>query len=84
NLWEWMEDCFQDTRRVNQDGQQTIPNNGAAWEGEAANPGGECLSRVVRGGSWRNNSADLNLNRRTANDPTARVSTVGFRLVRDQ
>lgn len=84
NLWQWMEDCFQDTRHINQDDQRSIPDNGAAWEGNAAEPDGECLSRVVRGGSWRNNAADLVLTRRTANDPTARVNTVGFRLVRDQ
>lgn len=84
NLWQWMEDCYQDTRHINQDDQQSIPDNGAAWEGNVAEPGGECLSRVVRGGSWRNNASDLILTRRTANDPTARVNTVGFRLVRDQ
>ena len=83
NLWEWMEDCYQDTRHINQDDQQSIPDNGAAWEGNAADPGGACLSRVVRGGSWRNNESDLILTRRTANDPAARVNTVGFRLVRD-
>ncbi|NDU85580.1 MAG: formylglycine-generating enzyme family protein [Ferrovum sp.] len=84
NLWEWMEDCYQDTRHINQDDQRSIPDNGAAWEGNAAEPGGECLSRVVRGGSWRNNAQDMALTRRSADDPLGRVETIGFRLVRGQ
>ncbi len=84
NLWEWMEDCYQSTRFINQDDRRSVPDNGAAWEGDAAEQDGECLSRVVRGGSWNNNAHDLALSRRTADAPTVRVDTIGFRVVRDQ
>ena len=57
NVWEWVEDCWHGS-------YEGAPEDGSAWIG-----GGECNSRVLRGGSWVSNprrvrSADRNgLNR---------------------
>jgi formylglycine-generating enzyme required for sulfatase activity len=76
NVWEWVEDCYHDTL-------QGAPTNGAAW---TQNPYPQftqtCLSRVVRGGSWQNPATDLIVVRRSADDPSVRVHSIGFRLAR--
>lgn len=39
NVWEWVEDCWKDS-------YVGAPNDGSAWEG------GDCVRRILRGGSW--------------------------------
>ena len=77
NVWEWVEDCFHD-------GYHGAPENGTAWLDE---DGGDCDSRVVRGGSWsysqlfarstgRRQTFDLNFS-----DSVFRRNDVGFRVL---
>ncbi len=40
NVWEWVEDCWHES-------YEGAPNEGSAWSS-----GGNCKSRVLRGGSW--------------------------------
>jgi formylglycine-generating enzyme required for sulfatase activity len=69
NIWEWAEDCYHD----NYDG---APMDGSPWTT------GDCVRRVGRGGSWRDNPRDLRVAARSANAPDLRVSTLGFRIAR--
>ncbi len=47
NVWEWTEDCYQDSYRG-------TPTNGKANTGSNF-----CLERVLRGGSWVSNPRNL-------------------------
>ncbi|HBM87513.1 MAG: formylglycine-generating enzyme family protein [Parvibaculaceae bacterium] len=72
NVSEWVEDCFHETY----DG---APANGAARVGSA------CAERTYRGGSWDlkfRTSYDLRSAARSPQDPRARWSHFGFRVVR--
>jgi formylglycine-generating enzyme required for sulfatase activity len=40
NVWEWVEDCYHDN-------YDNAPTDGSAWI-----TGGDCKSRVIRGGAW--------------------------------
>lgn len=77
NLWEWVEDCYRD------DLQDAAPvNGGARSQNTAPQLGENCPSRVLRGGSWHNSAQDLVATRRSAEDPSVRVHSIGFRLAR--
>ena len=39
NVWEWVEDCWNDS-------YEGAPDDGSAWTS------GDCGRRVLRGGSW--------------------------------
>ena len=70
NVWEWVEDCWHGS-------YEGAPSDGSAWTS-----GGDCGSRVLRGGSWVSDprllrSADRN--RYAAGD---RISLIGFRVSR--
>ena len=39
NVWEWIQDCYNDS-------YSGAPSDGSAWES------GNCSERVLRGGSW--------------------------------
>ena len=69
NVWEWVEDCWNDS-------YAGAPTGGNAWTQ------GECGIRVARGGSWYDQPGLLrNASRRWY--PTAvRYSGVGFRVAR--
>ena len=71
NVWVWAEDCY----HVNYDG---APADGSPWFA-----GGNCKTRVVRGGSWNLNPQTLRSASRSA--PLAvdiRSFHLGFRIAR--
>lgn len=68
NVWEWVEDSFHD----NYNGS---PNDGSAWQGDIT-------IRVLRGGSWSNNSQGSRTLRREEGNPVIRNKGNGFRLAR--
>jgi formylglycine-generating enzyme required for sulfatase activity len=71
NVWEWVEDSWHE----NYDG---APRDGSAWL-----PGGDPSFRVVRGGSWRNESArSVRAAVRAERHANVRFDTLGFRVAR--
>lgn len=76
NLWQWVEDCYHNDL-------QNGPANGTAWEpGPYPTSTEVCVSRVLRGGSWHNTSQELQVDRRSADDASVRVHSIGFRLAK--
>jgi len=70
NVWEWTEDCW--------NGSYTgAPVDGSPWTT------GDCSRRVIRGGSWNNDPADLRVSNRAGLGPTSRDVFRGFRLAQD-
>ena len=69
NAASWTEDCYHD-------GYIGAPVDGTAWLG------GDCASRVVRGGSWDDNRAFLRSASRGRYTAVSRSSEVGFRVGR--
>lgn len=69
NVWEWVEDCFEET-------YDPQPRDGAAYTG------GTCTFRVNRGGSWYNGRDGLRSVSRDNTLPTGRANKVGFRVAR--
>lgn len=67
NVWEWTEDCWNDS-------YAGAPDDGTAWTT------GDCGARVLRGGSWYNDS--IRSAYRDKRDPTLRDPTYGFRVAR--
>lgn len=71
NVWEWCEDCWHC-------GYEGAPDDNRAWTA------GECKSRVLRGGSWNDDTYSCRSAFRFNNDtPTYRGNNLGFRLARD-
>ncbi len=71
NVWEWVEDSWHE----NYDG---APTDGSAWL-----RGGDPSFRVVRGGSWRNESArSVRAAVRVKRHTNVRFDTLGFRVAR--
>ena len=71
NVWEWVEDCWHD-------GYHGAPADGAAWLDK---DGGDCGTRVLRGGSWDLNLDGARCAYRYRNDPNVRLIDLGFRVV---
>lgn len=69
NVWEWIEDCWSE-------GYEGAPSDGSAYKRD------KCDQRVVRGGSFLDNSSSLRSAHREFRDPANRYYNVGFRLVR--
>ncbi len=69
NVWEWVEDCW----NVSYEG---APENGGAWTS------GQCDDRVLRGGSWNNDSRDLRSANRFRYVTFIRLINTGFRVAR--
>jgi formylglycine-generating enzyme required for sulfatase activity len=69
NVWEWVEDCYREN--YNQ-----APTDGSAWTT------GNCVSRVVRGGSWINYPEYLRSARRSRSTTGIRNNLLGFRVGR--
>ena len=70
NVWEWTEDCWNNRYRG-------APGDGVAWKS------GDCVRRVLRGGSWTTNSpSDLRAAYRYKIAVGNRESDVGFRVAR--
>ena len=70
NVSEWVEDCWHDN-------YIRAPRDSAAW----VNPG--CERRVVRGGSWGSDPAQVRSAFRIAARTDTRSARVGFRVARD-
>ena len=70
NVWEWVEDC-------GHHGYRGAPSDGSAWTS-----GGDCGSRVLRGGSWGDGPRGLRSADRYRYTAGSRVSDVGFRVSR--
>jgi len=71
NVLEWCEDDWHDTY----DG---APEDGSAWLNENDN---DSQYKLLRGGSFINNSADCRSAIRSFNNPVNSYSTVGLRVV---
>ena len=69
NVWEWVEDCWNESYRG-------APTDGSAWES------GECGRRVLRGGSWINAPGLLRSANRVGNSTGLRSYVFGFRVAR--
>jgi formylglycine-generating enzyme required for sulfatase activity len=72
NVWEWVQDCYEDT-------YEGAPVDGSALEPASPEP---CGARVVRGGSWFNGPRDLRSAYRGGVAPGNRDIFLGFRLAR--
>jgi formylglycine-generating enzyme required for sulfatase activity len=70
NVWEWVEDSWHDTY----DG---APTDGSAWLRD-----GDPSYRVVRGGSWRNETAQIRAAIRARRNANVRFDTLGLRVAR--
>jgi formylglycine-generating enzyme required for sulfatase activity len=69
NLYEWVEDCWHEN-------YAGAPSDGSAWVS------GDCARRVLRGGSWLEDSRALGAASRARNGPDHRYDIDGFRLAR--
>jgi formylglycine-generating enzyme required for sulfatase activity len=70
NVWEWTEDCYHES-------YDDAPMDGSAWT-----KGGDCASRIVRGGSWLSEPGDLRSAGRYWFTTDYRDYFVGFRVAR--
>jgi formylglycine-generating enzyme required for sulfatase activity len=70
NVWEWTEDC------VHTD-YNDAPTDGSAWT-----TGNDCITRIIRGGSWVNPPNRLRSAYRGVSTSASRVNVVGFRVAR--
>lgn len=68
-VWEWVMDCWHKN-------YQGAPKDGSAWNKNY------CTVRVLRGGSWRNDSSYVHSASRFKYDEDVRYFTNGFRVVR--
>ncbi|MDR2858021.1 MAG: formylglycine-generating enzyme family protein [Novosphingobium sp.] len=69
NVWEWVQDCWNESYQ------------GAPADGRAQTTG-DCSQRVLRGGSWGSNAANLRSALRGGLASGARSSFFGFRVAR--
>ena len=70
NVWEWVEDCWNDSYRGG------APTDGSVWEE------GDCESAVLRGGSWYIYPRYLRSAFRDRLTAGNRLNNVGFRVAR--
>ncbi|HET9688781.1 MAG TPA: formylglycine-generating enzyme family protein [Pseudolabrys sp.] len=70
NVWEWVEDSWHENYDV-------TPKDGSAWlQGDDPN------YRIIRGGSWRNESEHVRAAARFKRNVNVRFDTLGFRVAR--
>lgn len=69
NVWEWTQDCW------------SANHQGASPQGRARANCGASAKRVVRGGSWSNDSRIIRSASRHGYNPTDRSRIIGLRLV---
>ncbi len=67
NVWEWVEDCWNNS-------YGEAPSDGSAWTT------GECLRRVLRGGSWYKGPSFLRVAIRVWDSTWYRGDLYGFRI----
>ncbi|MEH2512970.1 formylglycine-generating enzyme required for sulfatase activity/class 3 adenylate cyclase [Nitrobacteraceae bacterium AZCC 1564] len=65
---QWVEDCWHKN-------YQGAPSDGSAWISD-----GDCTSRVIRSGSWRNDASSARPASRDRYDAVVRYPTHGFRI----
>lgn len=70
NVWQRTEDCGHDT-------YAGAPANGSAWT-----TGGDCGTRIVKGGAWFSSLSELRAASRAADPADFRKSDIGFRVAR--
>ncbi len=70
-VWEWVQDCWHKDYKG-------APEDGSAWGRD------NCRERVLRGGSWRNDSSYVHSASRFKYDADVRYLTNGFRVARSQ
>lgn len=70
NVWEWVEDCFHDS-------YTDAPSDGSAWL-----KGGNCDSRMIRGGSWRGVPDTVRSSNRDPSPADRPGFSLGFRVAR--
>ena len=68
NVWEWCQDQWHENYK-------SAPDDGSAWEDRDAGS-----SRVIRGGSWLDNSGRCRVASRYYFEPAPRLTSLGFRL----
>jgi len=71
NVLEWAEDCWHGN-------YEWAPDDGTTW---FWGTGGDCNSRVLRGGSWHLSRDYARCTNRFAYDPLFQLSFIGFRVV---
>jgi len=71
NVWEWVEDVWHDS-------YVGAPVDGSAWL-----PGGDGNYRVIRGGSWHNETEIVRAAVRRERESKVRFDTLGFRVARN-
>lgn len=69
NVWEWVSDCWHDS-------YIGAPSDGSSWEKK------NCRTRVLRGGSWRNDSSYMYSATRFRYDADVRYLLNGFRVAK--
>jgi formylglycine-generating enzyme required for sulfatase activity len=69
SVWEWVQDCWHSSYKG-------APADGSAWAD------GGCQSRVIRGGSWREDDSYMLSTTRFKYDASVRQSQNGFRVAR--
>jgi len=69
NVWEWTQDCWNEN-------YSGAPEDGSAWAA------GDCVLRVVRGGSWEDAPLGLRAAYRVGSPTVIRVYIRGFRVAR--
>lgn len=70
NVWEWTEDCWHPD-------YSDAPGSGLAWTRS-----GECDLRVIRGGAWYSEAAQLRSATRNKNGAASSNDSTGIRVVR--
>lgn len=68
NVWEWCADAWHNS-------YNKAPTDGSVWEAESGS------ARLLRGGSWGNNSRLCRSANRSGNNPAWRYYNLGFRVV---
>ncbi len=69
NVWEWVSDCWHDS-------YVGAPTDGSSWKRK------NCTVRVLRGGSWRNDSSYMYSALRFRYDADVRYLLNGFRVAK--
>jgi formylglycine-generating enzyme required for sulfatase activity len=69
NAWQWVEDCWHKD-------YIGAPVDGSAWNS------GDCITRVVRGGSWNDRLWDLRAAHRSGSSTEGRYSDGSLRVAR--
>jgi formylglycine-generating enzyme required for sulfatase activity len=70
NVWEWVEDSWHEN-------YEAAPTDGSAWPQDS-----DPSYRVIRGGSWRNDSQLVRAAVRARRNINVRFDTLGFRVAR--